>query len=142
VLSGANRLQPSPGGTASDGYLLGDEISEMDLSGLQSVVMTACESAVGRQSGNEGSFGLQRAFAMAGARSVVGTAWKVDDPAAAEFARQYHRYLWVAGLSRIEAFRRAQLDVAGLSQQDPGGSVASPRKPYYWAAFVLLGDWR
>ncbi|WP_166042525.1 CHAT domain-containing protein, partial [Sphingosinicella sp. YJ22] len=94
------------------------------------IILSACETAVGD---DEASMGLAGAAVQAGARSVIGSLWQVNDAGTAELMRQfYQRYS--AGRSRSEALREAQLALI-----DGGGANADPN---IWAAFALLGAWR
>ena len=73
------------------------------------VVLSACESALGRVD-REGVFGLQTAFQLAGARTVVASLWKVEDRATQALMSEFYRNLWEEnGVGRLEALRRAQL---------------------------------
>jgi CHAT domain-containing protein/Tfp pilus assembly protein PilF len=148
VLAGAN-METKPG--EEDGILTALEVSEMDLSGCEQAVLSACETGLGKQAGGEGLLGLQRAFAVAGCRSVVASLWKVDDRRTQALMAAFYRVWWGEKVvSRVEALRQAQLS---LLKEGVRGTVrkALPvqpgRKddrlpPYYWAAFVLSGDWR
>jgi len=146
VLSGANR-EPRPG--EEDGILTALEVSEMDLSRLELATLSACETGLGKSAGGEGLLGLQRAFAVAGCRSVVASLWKVDDRATQQLMSEYYKAMWdpKAIISRAEALRRAQLLMLRegvkrgmVREEDVGKAARVP--PYYWAAFVLSGDWR
>lgn len=109
------------------------------------VVLSACESALGRELSGEGMIGLTRAFQYAGARSVVASLWSVADQATAELMVRFYRHR-AAGLAKDEALRRAQIELIrgpiritaanGQTQE----MDASP--PFFWAAFQLFGDWR
>lgn len=94
------------------------------------VVLSACESGLGRETGGEGLIGLTRAFQYAGARSVAATLWKVDDDITAELMIRFYHHL-ESGRAKDEALRAAQVEVL---KDVPG--------PYYWAAFQIIGDWR
>ena len=96
------------------------------------VVLSACETALGREIRGEGIVGLTRAFMYAGVPRVVSTLWSVDDRATAEFMRQFYIGVLRKGLTPAAALRAAQLWLA-----------ANPRwsAPYYWAGFILQGDW-
>jgi CHAT domain-containing protein len=83
--------------------------------------------------GGEGAYGLQRAFHLAGARTVVASLWKVDDATTRKLMRLFYSNLWERGMAVAEALRQAQLTV--LSE-----AVGSGDKPYYWADWVLSGD--
>ncbi len=109
------------------------------------VVLSACESALGRELSGEGLIGLTRAFQYAGARSVVATLWSVADQVTAELMARFHRHL-AAGLPKDEALRAAQLELL----REPvrittakGQTVETDASaPFFWAAFQLFGDWR
>ncbi len=98
------------------------------------VVLSACESALGREVQGEGLIGLTRAFHFAGARSVVASLWPVADAATAELMVRFYGHLCL-GRSKDEALRAAQLELLG------GAIGPETTAPYYWAAFQLSGDW-
>jgi CHAT domain-containing protein len=148
VLAGANK-EAKPG--EEDGILTALEVSEMDLGGLELAVLSACETGLGKEAGGEGLLGLQRAFAVAGCRSVVASLWKVDDRATQALMAAFYRVYWGEKVvSRVEALRQAQLSLLKEGVRgtvDKALPVRPVRKedrlpPYYWAAFVLSGDWR
>jgi CHAT domain-containing protein/Tfp pilus assembly protein PilF len=135
--------QLSPG--RDNGLLQVWEIFESLRLDADLVVLSACDSALGRELSGEGLIGLTRAFQYAGARSVVATLWSVSDQATAELmARLHHHY--AAGLSKDEALRQAQIE---LIRQPMRITTAEGRTveidasaPFFWAAFQLFGDWR
>jgi CHAT domain-containing protein/Tfp pilus assembly protein PilF len=144
ALAGANRT-PEPG--QDDGVLTALEVAEMDLGRTELVVLSACETGLGELAGGEGVLGLQRAFQVAGARSVVASLWKVDDEATRKLMSRFYEELWQKGRPRLEALRQAQLimlregykrGMALRTKAEKGDRVP----PFYWAAFVLSGDWR
>jgi CHAT domain-containing protein/tetratricopeptide (TPR) repeat protein len=124
------------------------EAAELRLEGAELVTLSACDTGRGAVAGGEGVLGLQRAFALAGARSVVASLWKVPDEPTHQLMREFYRRVWSdKPLARAEALRQAQVWM--LNNYDPSrGGVRLPEKgkgplaPYYWAAFVLSGDWR
>ena len=91
VLAGANK-EARPG--EENGILTALEVSEMDLDGLELAMLSACETGLGKQAGGEGLLGLQRAFAVAGCRSVVASLWKVDDRATQALMASFYRVWW------------------------------------------------
>ena len=110
---------------------------------------------VGQIAGGEGALGLQRAFQVAGARSVVSSLWKVDDEATRMLMAEFYQNLWQKRLSPLAAFRQAQLAILndrlepgklrGLEAADePAPRRATPGRlpPRLWAAFVVSGDWQ
>ncbi len=154
ALSGANR-EPRDG--EEDGILTALEVSEMDLTRLELAVLSACETGLGESAGGEGLLGMQRAFQAAGARAVIASLWKVDDRATQLLMTDFYRHAWDAGspAGKAEALRRAQLALlngklegstvrgVGMRPEAIKGMKAGGRvPPYYWAAFVLSGDWR
>jgi CHAT domain-containing protein len=105
VLSGANQHP-------ENGILTALEVSNLDLRGCELVVLSACETGLGTIESGEGLLGLQRAFHLAGARTVVASLWSVSDPATSVLMEQFYKNLWSEKpLSRLEALRRAQLFV-------------------------------
>jgi CHAT domain-containing protein/tetratricopeptide (TPR) repeat protein len=122
------------------------EASEQDLGKVELVVLSACETGRGQVANGEGVLGLQRAFQLAGARSVVASLWRVPDEETHQLMREFYRRVWTEKpTSKAEALRQAQLWM--LANWKPRGTLARPAPegpppPYYWAAFVLSGDWR
>ncbi|MEZ5032128.1 MAG: tetratricopeptide repeat protein [Saprospiraceae bacterium] len=111
-----------------DGILTAYEISQMDLAQTGLVVLSACETGLGDIKGNEGVYGLQRAFKIAGVDYLIMTLWKVDDKATALFMIEFYKHYLQDGMSIPDAFR--------LTQQE---FIANPlSSPYLWAGFVLL----
>lgn len=98
------------------------------------VTLSACDTALGKDSGGEGLLGLTRAFQFAGARSVIASLWSVSDAATPELMRRFYTYLH-KGKSKDEALERAQVDL--LRSGDPRFT-----HPAQWAAFQLYGSWR
>jgi CHAT domain-containing protein/tetratricopeptide (TPR) repeat protein len=97
------------------------------------VVLSGCETALGKEIRAEGLVGLTRGFLYAGASAVVASLWKVDDAATAELMQRFYRaLLGPEPLPPAAALRRAQLEMAAQRRW---------RHPFYWAAFVLQGDW-
>ena len=108
-----------------DGILTASEISNLDLSACQLVVMSACETGLGQINGSEGVYGLQRAFKMAGVKNIIMSLWKVPDVQTAELFDIFYKTCF-SGKSIHDAFQIAQSE---MKQKYP---------PYYWAGFVLL----
>ncbi len=116
-----------------NGLLQAWEIFERVRLDADLVVLSACETALGKDLGGEGLVGLTRAFQYAGARTVAATLWKVDDEATAELMVRFYGHLR-DGKSKDEALRAAQIERIRDSKADPA--------PYFWATFQLYGDWR
>jgi CHAT domain-containing protein/Tfp pilus assembly protein PilF len=165
VCAGANR--PVQDSEKEDGGILTAEaIAGLNLDGLELAVLSACETGLGEVAGGEGVFGLQRAFHLAGTRSVVASLWKIDDAATQALMAEFYRNQWERKLPKLEALRRAQLsmllhyDAKAGRLRAPGTAVPvdpaelaaaraklrtagrTPLPPFYWAGFVLSGDWR
>ena len=120
-------------GRPQDGFLRLHEIYNLRLP-ADLVVLSACQTGLGQDVRGEGLVGLTRGFMYAGTPRVLATLWKVDDRATAELMRRfYEAMLGPRRLSPAAALRAAQLS---LSEQKRWQS------PFYWAGFVLQGEWR
>jgi len=146
VLAGANHAASAE---RDDGILTALEVGALDLSGTELAVLSACETGLGAEAGGEGLLGLQRAFQVAGTRSVVAGLWTVDDRATRALMVDFYDNLWGKKLSRLEALRQAQLSMLreGIKRgldlpADEPPDQQRRLSPFYWAAFVLSGDWR
>jgi tetratricopeptide (TPR) repeat protein len=104
VLSGANRFPDR-------GILTAEEVADLDLRGTELVVLSACETGLGKVAGGEGVLGLQRAFQAAGARSLAVSLWSVNDAATSVLMDEFYANLWTKRLPKLEALRQAQLTV-------------------------------
>jgi CHAT domain-containing protein/tetratricopeptide (TPR) repeat protein len=132
ALSALALSQYDEGGRAQEGFLNVRDIYGLELN-ADVVVLSACETALGREIRGEGLLGLTQGFMYAGAKSLVVSLWKVSDRATAELMTRFYAHMFRDGQSPAEALRNAQV------------SIASERRwshPYYWGAFVLIGDWQ
>ncbi len=118
-------------GEPQDGFLGLRDIYGLDL-GADLVVLSGCETALGREVRGEGLAGLTRGFMYAGAARVMASLWRVEDRATAELMTRFYRSLLADGLRPAAALRAAQLAVRAERRW---------RDPYHWAPFVLQGDW-
>jgi tetratricopeptide (TPR) repeat protein len=127
LFSGANKYwgKTIENATSEDGILTASEISNLDLSACQLVVLSACETGLGEVKGSEGVFGLQRAFKMAGVKNIIMSLWKVPDSQTAELFDIFYSECFAAKTIH-EAFQSAQ------------SKMKAKYSPYYWAGFVLL----
>lgn len=119
-------------GRSQNGYLRVHDIYNLKLS-ADLVVLSACNSGLGKEIRGEGLVGLVRGFMYAGAARVVATLWKVDDEATSEFMKRFYRAILAEGKSPAAALREAQLEMWRQKRW---------HSPYYWAAFVMQGEWR
>jgi CHAT domain-containing protein/Tfp pilus assembly protein PilF len=105
------------------------------------VVLSACETARGKLSRGEGIVGLTSAFLFAGSRSVVASLWNVNDESTSVFMELFYRNL-KQGLTKADALRQARI---AIMQQQIKSSVTGEQEslasPYYWAPFILTGEW-
>jgi CHAT domain-containing protein len=118
-------------GNARDGFLRLHDVYNLRL-GAELVVLSGCRTALGKDVRGEGLVGLTRGFLYAGARRVVASLWQVDDRATSELMARFYRALIEEGLTPAAALRQAQLSMARSTQW---------RDDYYWAGFVVQGDW-
>ncbi|HKV09769.1 MAG TPA: CHAT domain-containing protein [Thermoanaerobaculia bacterium] len=109
------------------------------------VVLSACESGLGKETGGEGLIGLTRAFQYAGARSVMASLWKISDRTTSELMVRFYRHL-KEGKPKDEALRAAQMELirGPIQVTNEKGEVEEidASAPYYWAAFQIYGDWQ
>ncbi|HKB07032.1 MAG TPA: CHAT domain-containing tetratricopeptide repeat protein [Candidatus Polarisedimenticolia bacterium] len=135
AVAGANRRGDVAVG-AEDGILTAEEIATLDLSGVQWAVLSACESGLGPIQTGEGMLGLRRAFAVAGARTLITSLWKVDDESTTEWMRHLYEGR-LSGMTTAESVRHASL-VMLRARRRAGRST----NPFFWGAFAAAGDWR
>ncbi len=119
-------------GRPQDGFLRLHEVFNLKLP-VNLVVLSACQTALGREIRGEGLIGLTRGFMYAGARGVVASLWQVDDESTAELMKRFYRAMLKEGRRPADALRTAQLELS----RHPRWSA-----PFYWAGFVLQGEWR
>ncbi|HTC96052.1 MAG TPA: CHAT domain-containing tetratricopeptide repeat protein [Terriglobales bacterium] len=119
-------------GNEQDGFLRMLDIYNMDLN-ADLVVLSACQTALGKELGEEGLVGLTRGFMYAGAPRVVASLWKVDDEATAELMKKFYEGMLRDHQTPAQALRSAQ---QWMRMQKPWQS------PYYWAGFELQGEWK
>jgi CHAT domain-containing protein len=120
-------------GRQQDGFLRLQDIYNLKLS-AELVVLSACQTGLGKEIKGEGLVGLTRGFMYAGAPRIVASLWKVDDQATSELMKRFYQgMLGPERLSAAGALRQAQLSIWKQKQW---------REPYYWAAFVLQGEWK
>jgi CHAT domain-containing protein/tetratricopeptide (TPR) repeat protein len=119
-------------GRPQDGFLRLHDIYNLKLA-ADLVVLSACNTGLGKEIKGEGLLGLTRGFLYAGAPRVVASLWKVDDRATAELMKLFYQRMLRDSLRPAAALRRAQMD---MSRQPRWAA------PYYWAGFTLQGEWK
>lgn len=119
-------------GQPQDGFLRAHELYNLNLP-AELVVLSACQTALGKDYKGEGLVGLTRGFMYAGASRVVVSLWNVNDKATAELMVRFYERMLKDGQRPAAALRSAQVE---MWKQKPWEA------PYYWAAFVLQGEWK
>lgn len=132
ALSGLLLSKVDAKGQPRDGLVLSHEIYGMNLS-ADLVVLSACRTGLGKDVRGEGIIGLTRGFMYAGARRVVVSLWSVDDQATAELMGRFYESMLRGRRPPAAALRTAQVAMWNEGKY---------RFPYYWAAFVVQGEWR
>ncbi|MBE7385088.1 MAG: tetratricopeptide repeat protein [Leptolyngbya sp. SIO1E4] len=116
-----------------DGVFTALEAANLNLFGTQLVVLSACDTGLGDIASGEGVYGLRRAFSIAGAETQLMSLWQVSDFGTQSLMARYYENL-TDGMGRSEALREVQLEMIA-----EGGQYSHP---YYWAAFILAGNWQ
>jgi CHAT domain-containing protein len=119
-------------GEPQNGFLRLSDIYNLRLNS-DLVVLSACQTALGKDIRGEGLIGLTRGFMYAGSPRVVASLWKVDDAATAELMRRFYTSMLQKKLRPADALRAAQIEMSRDERY---------RSPYFWAAFTLQGEWR
>jgi len=119
-------------GKAQDGFLRMHEIYNLQLP-ADLVVLSACQTAVGKGTEGEGLAGLTRGFMYAGAERVVASLWQVDDLATSELMKCFYRGMLTGRMRPAAALRSAQIEMMKQKRW---------AAPYFWAAFTMQGEWR
>jgi CHAT domain-containing protein len=129
VLAGANHVWKGGQSIAGveDGILTALEVSDLNLSGTQLVVLSACETGLGQIEDSEGVFGLQRSFKLAGVKYLLMSLWKVPDVETVEYMTHFYRQL-MTGIAIRLAYNHTQEFMLRKY----------PTEPFKWAAFVLI----
>jgi CHAT domain-containing protein len=111
---------------AEDGLLTGYEVAQLDMSEIDLVTLSACETGLGQTSANEGNMGLVRAFKLAGAKKVMASLWPVPAKQTAELMTMFYKN-WLQNANPALALKNAQ-----------GQLLAKGYAPFFWAGFVLV----
>ena len=119
-------------GNPENGFLEAQEIYNLRL-GADLVVLSACQTALGKEIRGEGLMGLTRGFMYAGAPRVVASLWKVPDQATTELMRRFYQGMLAERLRPAAALRAAQVSMWKEKRW---------ARPYYWAGFTLQGEWK
>jgi CHAT domain-containing protein len=119
-------------GRPQNGFLELQDIYSLNLP-VDLVVLSACETGLGKEINGEGMIGLTRGFIYAGTTRVVASLWKVSDAATAELMEQFYRAMEVGRMTPAAALRAAQIQMWKQKHRS---------SPYYWAAFQIQGEWR
>jgi CHAT domain-containing protein len=119
-------------GVPQEGFLRLYDIYNLQLN-ADLVVLSACETALGKEVKGEGIVGLTRGFMYAGTPLVAASLWRVDDRATADLMKRFYQKMLMKKIKPSTAFRQAQIELLKEKSSDI---------PFYWAGFTLQGDWR
>jgi CHAT domain-containing protein len=136
ALAGAN-LRDFAGEDDEDGILTSQEISAMDLGGLDLAVLAGCDTGAGKIEDGEGVLGLRRAFKTAGAATVLMSLWSIKDSVARNWMVRFYEKRLIEKQEISGAVRSASLEVL-IERRAEGEST----HPYYWGGWIASGDWQ
>ena len=119
-------------GQPQDGFMQAQDVYNLKLN-ADLVVLSACQTALGKEVEGEGLIGLTRGFMYAGAPRVLASLWRVSDLATMDLMRRFYGAILTKGLPAAAALRDAQAAVRAEKQR---------AAPYYWAGFTLQGEWK
>jgi CHAT domain-containing protein len=128
ILAGANKLG------LANGMITSRELLGVNLYGTELVVLSACETGLGVVTAGEGVMGMRRSFLNSGARTLVTSLWKVPDKETKDLMTLFYRKK-LAGMPTAAALRQAMLESREARKKSNG--VAHP---YYWSAFIVVGN--
>ena len=131
LFSGAQNTIRGENLVGENGVLTSLEARDLDLTNTELVVLSACETGVGDFVSGEGVYGLQRSILEAGAENVIMSLWKVDDKATQLLMTNFYTNWLEKGLTKREALKQAQITIKNTDGYS---------SPYYWGAFVLIGN--
>jgi CHAT domain-containing protein len=131
-LSGIALTSVDRNGVNTKGFMSLQDIYNLNLSAAELTVLSACQTALGKDVKGEGFIGLTHGILSAGSKSVVASLWKVDDRATAVLMGHFYDAMLQQGMSPAAALRSAKLQMMHDKQWN---------EPYFWAGFVLQGEY-
>ncbi len=135
ALAGANNSIKTSEMDESDGIVTAVKILGLRLRGTDMVVLSACDTGLGEVKTGEGVYGLRRAFIQSGTKSLVMSMWQVPDQETKELMVEFYKNYLSGKLNRSQALRQAALKQIQVTKERYGNA-----NPYYWGAFLFLGE--